>query len=164
MLDTRLVEMVLLRSETVGSWIVERLEKPDKRAGVVEYLSKVSIVAEANRLSSTGATKSVALTRAFVNLPNLLPAMLQLPEEDIVSNLRCTVPAARVLNESSPAVQYFSGGVREHQPAAAGPRRQVCRQSCCCDNRLRGPRRSFHLTLLLPIPNGIPGGPRRELA
>jgi len=85
MLNTPLVKMVMLRSETVGTWMVDRLKKPDQRASVVRYLEKASLVAEEDRC--TGAVRAIALTKAFAEVPDLLPAMLQLPEVDQVSAL-----------------------------------------------------------------------------
>ena len=93
MLNTSLVRNVMLRSETVGPWMVARLKHPEQRASVVRYLETVSRAAEEERGSLAGATRAVALTKAFAEIPDLLPAMLQLPEEDQVKEER-EVPLA----------------------------------------------------------------------
>lgn len=60
---------VLLRSETVGPWITDCLYSKLRMGAVVDYLAQVSTV-------DAGMGR---LTHEFAALPNLLPAMLQLP-------------------------------------------------------------------------------------
>jgi len=82
LLDTAIVQHIMLRSETIGLWIVNRLEKPEQRTSVVTYLKKVSAVAETDIKRFQSGAKAIALSKALAELPDLLPAMLLLPEDD----------------------------------------------------------------------------------
>jgi len=69
LMQTKLMHRILLRNETVGKWIVEGLAgRLGKRNGIVCYMVEASSV-----------DKEDILTEAFASLPNLFPAMLQLP-------------------------------------------------------------------------------------
>jgi hypothetical protein len=82
LLNTRLVEAILLRSETVGSWVVDRLKNPKTQVGVVEYLGKVSNIAEKDRDRAPKDSKAISLTEAFSELRNFVPSLLQLSESE----------------------------------------------------------------------------------
>lgn len=49
---------------------------------MVEYLQRVSNIVESNRNHTPKDLKAISLTKAFAELPNFVPSMLHLPEED----------------------------------------------------------------------------------